>query len=54
MNLVMEKSQRKLQNDAHLHDIIKEIKELANPLWMEFCINVASAQSKLQYESYDI
>jgi hypothetical protein len=34
MNLVMEKSQRKLQNDAHLHDIIKEIKELANPLWI--------------------
>ncbi|MFB2548603.1 hypothetical protein [Bacillus sp. OTC-L18] len=34
MNLVMEKSQRKLQDDAHLHDIIKEIKELANPLWI--------------------
>ncbi len=29
MNLAMEKSQGKLQNDAHLHDIIKEIKELA-------------------------
>lgn len=34
MNLVMEKSQGKLQNDAHLHDIIEEIKELANPLWI--------------------
>ncbi|MGI8281752.1 hypothetical protein AB2568_025695 [Bacillus mycoides] len=34
MNLVMEKSQRKLQNDAHLHDIIEEIKALANPLWI--------------------
>ncbi|EJV74062.1 MULTISPECIES: hypothetical protein [Bacillus cereus group] len=34
MNLVMEKSQGKLQNDAHLHDIIEEIKVLANPLWI--------------------
>ncbi|MCR6850353.1 hypothetical protein [Bacillus sp. IBL03825] len=34
MNLVMEKSQGKLQNDAHLHDIIEEIKALANPLWI--------------------
>ncbi|MEB9685830.1 hypothetical protein BK742_03235 [Bacillus thuringiensis serovar pingluonsis] len=34
MNLVIEKSQGKLQNDAHLHDIIEEIKELANPLWI--------------------
>ncbi|AFQ19682.1 hypothetical protein P9133_02155 [Bacillus thuringiensis] len=34
MNLVMEKSQGKLQNDAHLHDIIEEIKELAKPLWI--------------------
>ncbi|HHB2038926.1 TPA: hypothetical protein ACOQ5K_006035, partial [Bacillus cereus] len=34
MNLVIKKSQGKLQNDAHLHDIIKEIKELANPLWI--------------------
>ncbi|WP_302848804.1 hypothetical protein [Bacillus sp. N35-10-4] len=34
MNLVMEKSQRKLQDDAHLHDIIEEIKDLANPLWI--------------------
>ncbi|HDR6246089.1 TPA: hypothetical protein QCU24_003874 [Bacillus cereus] len=34
MNLAMEKSQGKLQNDAHLHDIIEEIKELANPLWI--------------------
>lgn len=32
MNLIMKKSQRKSQNDAHLHDIIEEIKELANPL----------------------
>ncbi|AKR38766.1 hypothetical protein P4K49_28730 [Bacillus cereus] len=32
MNLVIKKSQGKLQNDAHLHDIIKKIKELANPL----------------------
>lgn len=31
MNLFIKKSQGKLQNDAHLHDIIKEIKELANP-----------------------
>ncbi|MGN4816771.1 hypothetical protein ACTFRO_25845 [Bacillus cereus group sp. MYBK163-2] len=28
----MIKTQRKLQNDAHSHDIIEEIKELANPL----------------------
>lgn len=34
MNLVIEKSQGKLQNDTHLHDIIEEIKELANPLWI--------------------
>ncbi|AZJ24672.1 hypothetical protein CT694_35130 (plasmid) [Bacillus wiedmannii bv. thuringiensis] len=34
MNLVMEKSQEKLQNDAHLHEIIEEIKVLANPLWI--------------------
>ncbi|TKI84710.1 hypothetical protein [Bacillus mycoides] len=34
MNLVMEKSQGKLQNDAHLHEIIEEIKALANPLWI--------------------
>ncbi|MES5957312.1 hypothetical protein QCI42_28850 [Bacillus fungorum] len=34
MNLVMEKSQGKLQNDAHLHDMIEEITELANPLWI--------------------
>ncbi|MBJ7967693.1 hypothetical protein [Bacillus cereus] len=34
MNLFIKKSQEKLQNDAHLHDIIKEIKELANPLWI--------------------
>ncbi len=34
MNLVIEKSQGKLQNDAHLHDSIEEIKELANPLWI--------------------
>ncbi|RFB42589.1 hypothetical protein [Bacillus sp. dmp10] len=38
MNLVIKKSQRKLQNDTHLHDIIKEIKELANPL----CISSVS------------
>ncbi|MEE2016060.1 hypothetical protein P4V61_29510 [Bacillus thuringiensis] len=34
MNLFIKKSQGKLQNDAHLHDIINEIKELANPLWI--------------------
>ncbi|MGI8214611.1 hypothetical protein [Bacillus cereus] len=30
----MKKTQRKLQNDADLHDIIEEIKELANSLWI--------------------
>ncbi|MEK7019433.1 hypothetical protein [Bacillus sp. FSL R9-9410] len=30
MNTIMEKS----QNNAHLHSIIEEIKELANPLWI--------------------
>lgn len=34
MNLVMEKSQGKLQNNVHLHAIIEEIKELTNPLWI--------------------
>ncbi|MBE7127605.1 hypothetical protein [Bacillus mycoides] len=34
MNSIMEKSKGKLQNNAHLHDIIEEIKELANPLWI--------------------
>ncbi|TNP01441.1 hypothetical protein [Bacillus pacificus] len=30
----MEKSQAKLQNNVYLHEIIEEIKELANPLWI--------------------
>ncbi|MGN4426250.1 hypothetical protein ACTFQN_20935 [Bacillus cereus group sp. MYBK30-1] len=34
MNTIMEKSQEKLQNNAYLHCIIEEIKELANPLWI--------------------
>ncbi|ANC11177.1 hypothetical protein WR51_29480 (plasmid) [Bacillus cereus] len=30
----MEKSQGNLQNNVHLHDIVENIKELANPLWI--------------------
>ncbi|MCU5571033.1 hypothetical protein OCA42_14185 [Bacillus cereus] len=45
MNLVMEKSQEKLQNDAHSHDIIEEIKELANPLWIS-SVSMLQAHNK--------
>ncbi|MCR6789825.1 MULTISPECIES: hypothetical protein [Bacillus cereus group] len=45
MNLVMEKSQKKLQNDAHSHDIIEEIKELANPLWIS-SVSMLQAHNK--------
>ncbi|MGW5983992.1 hypothetical protein ACWFOP_27175 [Bacillus mycoides] len=34
MNSIMEKSKEKLQNNVYLHDIIEEITELANPLWI--------------------
>lgn len=34
MKTIMEKSQGYLQNNTHLHGIIDEIKELANPLWI--------------------
>lgn len=34
MNSIIEKSQGYLQNNTHLHGIIDEIKELANPLWI--------------------
>ncbi|PGM89425.1 hypothetical protein [Bacillus cereus] len=34
MNSIMEKSKEKLQNNVYLHDIIEEIKESANPLWI--------------------
>ncbi|SEG72817.1 hypothetical protein SAMN04487919_120114 [Bacillus sp. ok061] len=50
----MEKSQVNLQNNVHLHDIVEEIKELANPFMDQFCITATGAQSKLQNESYDI
>ncbi|MFB5094180.1 hypothetical protein IAI44_22605 [Bacillus cereus] len=45
MNLFIKKSQGKLQNDAHLHDIIKEIKELANPLWIS-SVSMLQAHNK--------
>ncbi|HFJ9466575.1 MULTISPECIES: hypothetical protein [Bacillus] len=41
----MKKSQRKLQNDAHLHDIIEEIKELANPFWIS-SVSMLQAHNK--------
>lgn len=31
---IIEKSQENLQNNVHLHDIVEEIKELANLLWI--------------------
>lgn len=34
MKIIMEKSQGYLQNNTHLHGIIDEIKEQANPLWI--------------------
>lgn len=45
MNLFIKKSRGKLQNDAHLHDIIKEIKELANPLWIS-SVSMLQAHNK--------
>ncbi|MBG9638484.1 hypothetical protein [Bacillus thuringiensis] len=45
MNLFIKKSQGKLQNDAHLHDIINEIKELANPLWIS-SVSMLQAHNK--------
>ncbi|EOO04709.1 hypothetical protein IAW_06023 [Bacillus cereus str. Schrouff] len=41
----MKKSQRKLENDAHLHDIIEEIKELANSLWIS-SVSMLQAHNK--------
>ncbi|MGI8362689.1 hypothetical protein [Bacillus cereus] len=41
----MKKTQRKSQNDAHLHDIIEEIKELANPLWIS-SVSLLQAHNK--------
>lgn len=45
MNLFIKKSQGKLQNDDHLHDIINEIKELANPLWIS-SVSMLQAHNK--------